>query len=406
VVYDKSIFIETSTKIKEVRTVDDWIRDADDSRILYEEDKRIMLHDRKTWRNEIIYSGFKTFGEAYLTPNGVIFSVITNSGNRKYHWLNKKLISLCTNNTLDLIKIGNFALFSCNTGIIFRDLTKGKNTILNNSGAFWDLASNGDVCYSKVDPTKKSWMLFRYRNGKETRIADGVMCMVDSKNIMYQKAISTQTTLALYTSTGEIVLATDKGAKIYARNHNYYINNGWSTYMLDNGTGTYQIYVRSPGGNTTKVTNYSTSVSRLAGFGENGEVWFYKNGLFYVEVGRSPIQISDNGHPIYIGSQWHIRIGRSLFMVKPYSRWPDSGTGPPDMGPPDYGPGDQVAESRLDLEENDADVDTLASDENPQDNGKVGCTGCSYRAENTQLVMEGSFYMLIFFIYSILLRKK
>jgi hypothetical protein len=405
VVYDKIIFIETSTKIKEVRTVEDWIRDADDSRILYEEDKRIMLHDRKTWRNDIIYSGFEKFGGAYLAPNGVIFTVKTNSGDRKYHWLSKKLITLCTNNTLDLRVSGNYALFSCNTGIIFRDLTIGINTILKNSGGYWNLASNGDVCYSKVDPTKKFWMLYRYRNGKETRIANGVMCIIDRQNVMYQKSISTQTTLALYTSTGEYIVDKDQGSKIYDRDSHYFVNSGWSAYMVDKGTGTYQIYVRSPGGITTKVTKSSTSVSSIAALGRNGEVWFYRNGLYYVEVGKSPVQISDAGYPIYIGSQWHVAIGRSLFMVKPYSRWPDSGTVPPDMGPPDYGPRDQVAESRFDLEENDTVVDTLASDENPQDNGKVGCTGCSYRGENIQLVMEGSFYMLILIICSILLRK-
>jgi hypothetical protein len=410
--YERIIFIETSTKIKEVRTVGGWIWDADENRILYEHDKKIMLHERSTWRNIIIYNGFKLFGNAFLPSNGVVFDVETNSGCRKYHWLNGKLITLCANNTLDMRVRGNYALFSCNSGLILRNLLKGTNTIITNVGDMWNLALNGDVCFSRVDPTKNFWMLFRYRNGKENHIANGKQCMIDSKNVMYQKSPATQTTLALFSNASEIVLAKDQGTRTYAQEGQYFVNNGWSSYTVDNGSGTYQLYVRSPGGKTTMVTKSSTSVSSIAALGKDGEVWFYRNGLYYVEVGKSPSLICDTGYPIYIGTQWHVRIGRSLFMVRAYSQWPDGGTGPPDMGPPDYGPLDYVTENIKDSVGIETGVDSLAFDTQINDkgnrnnhNGNGGCTGCSYGSEIPKNGMEIYFYMLILF-FSLILRKR
>jgi hypothetical protein len=177
--------------------------------------------------------------------------------------------------------------------------------------------------------------------------------------LRYTKTPGSKTMVLLWDGSKETLLGTDQGTRTYTGEMHFDISNGWAAYEIDNGSGIYQLYLRTPTGKIIKATSYPNSVGSIARVGPNGEVWFYYNrGLYCSEKGASPKRIANIGIPHYIGKVWHLAIGRSLFAVKLSGPWPDAGITPPDRGPPDYGPGDIGASDKI-LHDAGYDANTL-----------------------------------------------
>ena len=325
----RTLFIESSTKLIEIANVPGNIWDVQPDRILFLDTSTggniLKIRDR--------YSGLDTvvMGETgkipqygFLTTKGAIFEeqIGDSSTSSIYEWRDGALLDLANPGWHGSLKVkGDYAIWSDNPLLIRRDLVSGASTTLSassdNQGE--DIASNGDVVYNPSPSPTSGSQIFLYRGGVTTQLTNDTLenlnPLTDGINIIYLKCplgSCFASEIALFTAAGESILAPSSYDPSYA------VNNGWAAFTKPALGGTSQVWLRSPAGDLTQVSFFSTS-SSIDTLGPNGDLMWTSGKRRYLSVfGAQAVNVGSSlGRSIYQAGQWYVIIGGSLFSIEP-----------------------------------------------------------------------------------------
>ncbi len=340
------IYVEMSSNLVEVARVSDGeIQDAQPDRILFTSidnhgglignydsstDFRLMFKSRldgtETLVNEEIGTNF--VGE-FLTPQGVLF--VLPDGFRQ--WQNGTLLSYVPlyPSSLPLVR-GSFAACNGNyahlLGLYLCDLVSTNVYVITNSASLMslDLAADGDVVFIPPPSLDSTHPVFRFRNGVNTLLASDPVNTnsnpkTDGNNICYIKTTSTNQILMLITNGVETPIASG-----LAIGSDLQINNGWIAYSRNSGSGTMQVWRRSPEGANTQLTFFGSS-STVTALAANGEIAIFNGLELYISKGTwPPVDIVSSPtilsnflipalKPFWQVDRWYATLGGSLFQI-------------------------------------------------------------------------------------------
>lgn len=368
----RTVFVESSARLFEVDTVAGQILDVDATRILYTVDGALRIRTRGS-QNEVTVLASSAPSAARLTTSGALWN--------EAEWNGTQVVSLPAG---QWIAKGNTACGVLpssgdrGTGVV-RDLSTGVTTTVfpASEGLYAtcaDVAENGDVLFHRVDGLAQQ--AYRYRTGVLTRVSNGTTrtmgSLTDGTNVVYQYyyAGGSSAGTRLATPDGEAVLG-GAATSMYAPRADYAVAGGVAAF-IDFAAGTpFTVFLRSSTGTVAQVGAFATRTSiDWNGHGNavtqgdviHGDtVSVINDGKRYLaKPGIPPDAISSAlGGARYVGSDWHVVLGRSLFKIVPPgfdAGAPDGGSddaGPVDGGPDDAGMPDGTAP---DARASDADV--------------------------------------------------
>jgi hypothetical protein len=333
----RRVYVESSKNMTEIAVVDGPILDVQPGRILFRDTsmgKNILkIRERSSGIDQTITDGSGIVPESgFLTPRGAIFVGAVGGdvyNSHIYDWRDGVLADLGNaNDNTSLRATGNYAIYSQEWKLILRDLDSGANmTISTNAGnGSNDVASNGDVTYW----SENTYQIYRYRGGVSSQLTNDISLMntyplTDGINVVYRKCTSCclnndtkRCEIGMYSSAGETILAPVQ-TLIPQPDYHYQVNNGWVAFTKPGTDTNYQVWVLSPLGELTQVSNFGDS-SVISGLAYNGEVTFFinsRNRLYWARPGSPSVEIgSYPGKSFYQDGNWFVIIGRSLFKVK------------------------------------------------------------------------------------------
>jgi hypothetical protein len=346
---ERTVYVESSTKLVEVEAVGGRIWDVQPGRILFlekTEDRNLLkILDRASGQETTVIDEIgKQPQYGYLTPLGAIF--VEQSGDYEtatlYEWRDGELIELSPPPPFlvrSLRVAGNYAIWEDSSvaylgTLVIRDLIAGTNTVLSPEDvgtqqiAGPDVATNGDVVW--YSEWEGKYQIFRYRQGAATQLTSdeyfgNVGPRTDGINVVYEKrpppSPNKEYQIAMYGATGEIILTAPRLQEPYPDEH-YQANNGWVAFTEPSpGSQVLQVRVRSPFGQHSQLSYFSTS-SYIDALGPNGETAFTNTNqnrrYFSVPNYDSlPTHISSAlGWSFWQEGQLFVVIGRSLFKVQ------------------------------------------------------------------------------------------
>lgn len=325
---ERTVYVESSTKLIVVENVSGRIWDVQPDRILFFEESddtyTLKILDRASKEETVVRAGTDGWRPqyGYLTPLGAIF-VEWSEYSRRWqpvrYWRNGALWGWSYGNALTVA--GSYAIWNdltptgwcCNPTLIRRDLMAGTNVTVSATGTAYtgDVAANGDVVYRGF-----SGQVFRYREGVNTPLTDGTYPRTDGINVIYRKS---DNRIAVYGTSGEVILTSPRSAEP-SPGTDYQANNGWVAFTkLDTG-GVLQVWTRSPSGEERQATDFSTS-SQIEALGPNGEVAFASGGRRWLTVPNyhlPPANISSTrGWSFWQEGQLFVVIDACLVQVVP-----------------------------------------------------------------------------------------
>jgi hypothetical protein len=336
----RSVFVESSTRLTEIATVGGPVWDVDAGRLLYIDESSgnrvLKIRDRASGNDATVMGAPDNVPQVgYLIPGGALFSgqsgdILTTM---VYEWRDGSLLNLGHLDSPNSLTVaGRWAIWSERWNLTRRDLVTGSNTLVATDAANVDndVAPNGDVAYWSVG----GYQVFRYRNGATTQLTNdtglwNTYVVTDGMNVIYRKhtpCCQVQTyRIAVFGASGERILS-DHGLHGPAAGLDFRANNGWIAYTKPSD-GVLQVWTVSPDGLERQVTHLGTD-SRIAALGSNGEVVFVNGSRRYLSVPgytASPVDIGadwvwpwPSGTPN--GMLWRdgrllVLIGRSVFEV-------------------------------------------------------------------------------------------
>ncbi len=325
----RNFFIETSINLSEVANVGGRILDVESDRILFLEDNSLKIRDRASGLDTVVMNDsakFPSYG--FLAPKGAIFSAGTMQGFTLYDWRDGNLINLGLDSSTSLKVKGKYAIWSLGSSLILRDLDSGTNTQVSTIAGNInnDVSASGDVVYWGNDsPT--NFNVYRYRGGTNTKLTNdsslwNTYPLTDGINVAYRKSTpccGNQTyAIGLYGSAGEMTLSTPPSE--VNPGSDYQLNGGWVAFTRPSNIVSKQVWTRSPAGEETQISFFSTpsSIKALSPLG--GVIFNNNSGRSYLKEANTP-----NNEPMDVGTdqdkyfwldgQWFVTVGRSLFKV-------------------------------------------------------------------------------------------
>jgi len=331
----RTVYVESSTKLVDVASVDGTIWDVTPDRILFldtsTDEDILKIRDRSSGVDTVVMKDIDkipTYG--FLTPKGAIF--VEKDKNPEnflmdtvYDWRDNVLVDLGHPNSFYSLKVkGNYAIWNQQPLLFLLDLISGISTTISNDAGNThnDVASNGDVAYWQVSP----YQIFRYSGGVTTQLTNDATLwntypLTDGVNVIYRKhtpCCDNQTfAISLYTASGELTLAPARSQEPYPGT-GYQVNNGWAAFTIPGVDGVLQVWLRSPAGDLTQESFFGMS-SRIKALGPNGDLlWVTANRTYFDTPGAMPVDIGSSlCKPFYQDGQWYGTIGRSLFRIEP-----------------------------------------------------------------------------------------
>jgi hypothetical protein len=322
------LFYDASPAFKLVAHVLGTVRDFDSTRVLFTSDPAdarsappyastgtLSIRDLGALSDTLIYSGLLR-GDYGLVPSGAVFTA--NPSVNVLHWhggtttdlgvlgrfplaVNGRYLSWCTPSCADPS--------TCGFGLRFADSQTDQTTDIANSLVMrTGVGPNGDVVFSTND-----YRVHRYRNAAETIIDDSQMGLrsipvTDGINVLYSvENLGSGTTIV--TPTGVVPLSS-------AISLIYLVDSGWAAYDLPGGTGARQVWVRSPGGQQSQVSIWTTD-SKLEALSSSGDVIFSHQGRRYLgRASQLPVDVSsDLGKAYWKDGAWYVVVGGSVISL-------------------------------------------------------------------------------------------
>ena len=325
--------IDFSPTLSRLETVHGQILDADCGRLLLldPDGTTAKLYDRATQQYTVIAtnlplnSSYGLTGYA-LTPTGALLATYNPEidtvfpFSELYEWRSNQLSVLDhPDSAVSLAVSGNYAIWADDPALIFRDLTAGTNITIsetagNNSDA---VAANGDVVF--WDETNSQ--IYRWRSGVTTQLTDdsasNIYPLTDGINVVYTKwlAQSGPFSIALYGSSGEVILDPADSSAGPSPGESYQVRSGWAAYTSPWGGGE-QVFVYDPQGNTHRLTQFSAD-STIDAMDEAGGVMLLQGGArYFASPAIAPVQVSASaGKAALIGNEWNLMLGDSLLAI-------------------------------------------------------------------------------------------
>ena len=343
----RTVFVDSSPRLFEVDAVGGQILDVDASRILYTANDALRIRTRGTQNDiTVLASGAPSIG--WLTLPGALWNAT--------EWNGTQAVPLPEG---QWVANGNTACgvlpssADRGTGVV-RDLTTGVTTTAfpASEGLYAscaDVAANGDVIIQRVDGT--AMQAYRYRAGALTRVSDGTNktrgALSDGTNVVYEYYHSGSTAgTRLFTAGNEVMLGGPGGVLSYEARAHYAVAAGAAAFVDFAAGDPLKVFLRSPAGLISQVGAFATNTH--IDWGGHGNAVTQGNVIhddtvsvinggkrYLAKPGIPPDLISSSlGGARYVGSDWHVVIGRSVFKVVP----PGFDAGAPDAGAEDAGP--------------------------------------------------------------------
>jgi hypothetical protein len=349
----RTIFVDSSAKLREVQSTVGRIIDFDDARFLVLSDGQLTIVDRASGNRTPLPNlseGTPTGGQ--LTPYGAIWQ--SNHPTEPYwrvaEWNQTQLIQPIQNHCVLADAAGTRAALAESTTnggwvLWLRDLQAGTNTELARPGNAPSVAllESGDLAFDNGG-------LFIYHAGVATRQPGvGFMVAYDGVHLVYSDV--TQNFAIMLSDTTPITLA--PGAfGIYGPPH-YQVSGGWIAFTRPGG-GVRQVFRRSAAGQEEQLSVWGTE-SLISSMNPNGEVLLVNGGRRYRgKPGTIPeLLASSLGTFVWKGGVWYDMIGRSLMALQDDA---DGGPTPGDAGGGDAMNADAVGASDASNPPDGADV--------------------------------------------------
>jgi PKD domain len=332
----RSVYVENSSNLSAVTTVDGIILDAKDSRLLYKisgtQGDTLYIHERalNVTTNVPMPSG-KRINTAYLSNFGAMLVTLDTGGSvlsaRVYDWNRNVLYDLGFPNSAESLQVsGNYAIWSDDSqNLIRRDLGNLSNSTLSTSAGNWrnSVASSGTVAWWGWDGSGYQINLY---NGTTTQITKdttlwNTYVLTDGHNTVYRKHTprsgSQSYALTLFNGTREITLNTANSIEEPLPGTDYQVRNNWVSYTDTGNLGQRQVWTYDPLGAMVQRTFFGAS-SIIETLGDSGQLMLTSGNKRYLSANSgSLVEInSDQGKSYEINSQWYVGIGRTFFAVK------------------------------------------------------------------------------------------
>ena len=358
----RTIFVETSPRLREILKVGGRIWDIQSDRILFSENRNnqelVKILNRTsgietelvTLSNASIYY-MRDQPTAFLTANGAIFIVKYDQNNnyRILEWRNNQIADLSsTTSSVSLSAAGNYAAWhgthtidsgATLTGMILRDLNTGVSKLISSdAGNFLtSVTPDGQVVFSGGPPL--FYRIYRYRNNQTSYLTNPTNArdfypLTDGETVIFKRFkgadINAPKDIIWWTANGEIVLSTLKSEKLNDISRPYLINNGLVTFPREGVNGGTQVWLRSSDGQEIQQSFYQAH-SYPDSLSPTGSISFVllndsndRDSKRYVPVtGKLPIEVGSRlGRPFWADEKLYIIIGRSLFEFVPQATVP------------------------------------------------------------------------------------
>ena len=333
----RRVFVESSTHLSEVVSVNGLIMDVQPDRILFLNQSTggnaLTIRNRMSGSDVVIYDVAGHLPESGgLTPVGAIFAekLIGHNDTGLHEWTAGGVSDLGSYGVFDVED--RYATF-VSGGLVRRDVVAGANTFVTSGASTGAVAANGDVVYGS-----SGYQIVRFRNGTSTQLTSdatlwNVAPVTDGVNVVYAKSTpccsGQQYQIAMYGASGEQILTVPDGVQRWPGRF-YRAANGWIAYTKSGAGGELNIWSRSPTGQIAQATQFGGS-SIIDALGPNGEIAVVNllslgNGMGTVQrrylavpnYGGVPTDISSGlGSAYFLRGGLYLAIGRSLFQVSP-----------------------------------------------------------------------------------------
>jgi len=279
----------------------------------------------------------------WLVPGGVVFSAegADVTTDRLYEWDGGADVTDlgALNSSLSVVVRGSYVIWNDGMTLYRRDLATGQTVVVATDAGNWnnDLLPTGDVVYW----TEGSYRILGYQDGQTEQVSPdtpgmwNVYPITDGSNVVYQKGspccagsysivldhggIETQLTSP---STFEPVPGSD-----------YEVAGGWTAFQQPSSTGSTQTWLRDPDGTTSHLPDIAPAGGQVIdAMNAAGQVMYSAGQSLYLgQAGRPPVLLASgngvwqtrrmygSGTPVnfaaYLGQQWYLAIGDSLYVL-------------------------------------------------------------------------------------------
>lgn len=315
-----------SVELDLVESVDGFIFDADNDRLLYaDSDNNMRILDRNTRVETTIFNPeLSRPGRAFLTPRGAIFS-----GVQVNDYADGVLTSFTGLNSRVSLKVsGDYALWNEGPILIRRNLRTGRNIVITDVAGNIDndVAPNGSVAYwSSIDfgtPTQ-DYNIFLYQDGSATRLTDAT-------NVTNVYPVTDGSTTVWRYDRSEIHMIGPDGFEVlrpYSSSRDepnppfdYLVNNGRVVFTAVRDSGAERVTLRLPNGDRVPVSNWgnyhieSLSDSGMVSYTDNSTAPEDARYLYVENFGVSRVNI-DGGRGFWVGEQFFVAREGELYAA-------------------------------------------------------------------------------------------
>lgn len=334
VVEQRTVYVESSSRLVRLDSVPGGIMDADADRILYASGAYDLsqfgvptLRQRST-RQDRVFGGLVTHAPnevdhaGYLTDVGALVTDTSNYG-RLYEYRNGALGSLgLLNSSQSVVVRGDYAIWSNWQNLQLRDLLAGTTTTISTNAGNWrnDVTESGVVAY-----WSGNYQIVRYHDGVQTVLTpateQNVYPRTDGDLLVYAKRVGYTSSYRLMMLQGGVESELPPVGENFG---DYQVVDGWIAYTKSDAAGASQIWMRSPTGQFSQLTPAYGPV-RLESLDRAGNLVYQLGNLYepgsarYVVRGGDPSTVTQIGSALgiahWIDGRLYVAIGGTLFRA-------------------------------------------------------------------------------------------
>jgi hypothetical protein len=280
---------------------------------------RAMNRSTRTATTMVLLAPAKRSGPV-LTAGGMTFiptesEKFSNTPQRLYLWSGASLDSASVYNS-HLAAAGGFAAWNETYPgtIALLDATTGALSRFGANATLGDVSADGWAVFTSSGAGLQTW-----RAGATTPIAVGSVDQprTDGTRIVFAHS---DDSIAVWDGAVRTTLAIFPGGSALEAGRDYQINSGWIAFLKQDANQMRQVWLRSPAGALTQVTNFGAS-STLELLGPDGTLVLRNSASgsmrrYRLSPGSAPVDIGSGiGTPVYVGGTLHVMIGSGLFRV-------------------------------------------------------------------------------------------
>ncbi|MCZ8519680.1 MULTISPECIES: fibronectin type III domain-containing protein [Paenibacillus] len=325
---EREIYVERSQRLSESLHVDGKLLDWNADRLLYKAGDSLHIKNRATGEvTDLPPVAYPTANEK-LVGSGAIFQIHTDDWIRdpRYQvvwWNGSKLTELTPGlSGMQTARIrsvnGSYAVYMAPDGTYILNAADGKTAVIPNPSSvdyYWDalLDADGSALLAGLG-------LFRYHpDGTVTRL-------VEQGERAFTRLIRSGSDV-VYTDGQQVYKYDGRSASVLKQNDGidmssvtaFLYQKGWFAYLKKSGTGSAQLFLRSPQGDEKQLT-FLSSAPALQFLAEDGSVAYTYGTLTYIHPAGAAkaVEVSSSlGSTFHLPALggWHQLLGSGLYQV-------------------------------------------------------------------------------------------